>query len=758
LTSPDYWTHHIRHTVRFTDTIHTLHHQGTTTFLELSGTPVLGPAVEQTLETLPGASRTAAAVIAVRPSPAGAVLAAARAHTAGVAPDWPALFPAGTVPAELPTYGFSGRRYWLSATPAGLPSLRAAAPGPDGRAGRALLPAVMELADGSTVHTGRLSRQVLRELGAGPIGLAALLPAAVPLTLTWHRPLAAPDGALDVQVILGEPQRADGHRPLAVHSRPVAQPDSTAERPRWVLHAEGVLSGEPDAPDAPDAGLHRVDWVRLPLPVLPEPAYPAAEFARLVVGAPTTGTHPALHRLLADLRERLSGRADGRAPYVVVTEGAVAVGGEGIADLGAAPGWGLVRSVQSEHPGRVVLLDTDGTEASRAAVDAALATGEPQLALRAGTVYVPRLVKSPAPDGTGGPAFGTGTVLLTGGTGTLGRLLARHLVTTHGVRHLLLTSRRGPHAPGATELTTELTTLGAHITITACDMTDRQAVTDLLATVPADHPLTAVVHTAGVLDDATVESLTPERIDAVLAAKADAAWHLHELTAGHDLAAFVLFSSLAGVLGNAGQANYAAANAFLDALAEHRTDHGLPATSLAWGLWAEGGMAGTLSAAELERMQRGGVAPMGAEEALALFDAALAPGRPLHVAAAFDGAALRSRAEAGLLPRLLAGLASAGPVGGPAARPPAPGPETGPEEVHALVLANVADVLGYDTPEEVDPEEELLDLGFDSLMVVDLRNRLNGATGLHLPATLAFDFPTVSALAGHMAEELAARG
>ncbi|MFB7950570.1 hypothetical protein ACFC6L_37390, partial [Kitasatospora phosalacinea] len=420
LTSPDYWTHHIRHTVRFTDTIHTLHHQGTTTFLELSGTPVLSPAVGQTLETLPGAAK-AAAVIAVRPSPAGVVLAAARAHTAGVALDWPALFPAGTVPAELPTYGFSGRRYWLSATPAGLPSLRAAAPGPDGRAGRALLPAVMELADGSTVHTGRLSRQVLRALGTGPIGLAALLPAAVPLTLTWHRPLLAePDGALDVQVILGEPQRADGHRPLAVHSRPVTQPDST-EQPRWVLHAEGVLSGGPGAPTAPGAGLHRVDWVRLPLPAHPEPARPAAEFTRFTVGAPTTGTHPALHRLLAELREQLS-RPGERAPYVVVTEGAVAVGGEGVADLGAAPGWGLVRSVQSEHPGRVVLLDTDGTAASRAAVDAALATGEPQLALRAGTVYVPRLVKSPTPDGTdgtGGPAFGTGTVLLTGGTGTL---------------------------------------------------------------------------------------------------------------------------------------------------------------------------------------------------------------------------------------------------------------------------------------------------------------------------------------------------
>ncbi|WP_033257437.1 SpnB-like Rossmann fold domain-containing protein, partial [Kitasatospora phosalacinea] len=442
LNSPDYWTHHIRHTVRFTDTIHTLHHQGTTTFLELSGTPVLSPAVEQTLEALPGAAKAAAAVIAVRPSPAGVALAAARAHTAGVALDWPALFPAGTVPAELPTYGFSGRRYWLSATPAGLPSLRAAAPGPDGRAGRPLLPAVMELADGSTVHTGRLSRQVLRELGAGPIGLAALLPAAVPLTLTWHRPLlAAPDGALDVQVILGEPQRADGHRPLAVHARPVAQPGGTAEQPRWVLHAEGVLSGGPTAPHASAAGLHRVDWVRLPLPAHPETACPTAEFTRFTVGAPTTGTHPALHRLLAELRERLSeqpsARPGGRAPYVVVTEGAVTVGGEDVADLGAAPGWGLVRSVQSEHPGRVVLLDTDGTEASRAAVDAALATGEPQLALRAGTVYVPRLVTSPPPTGTDRPTLGTGTVLLTGGTGTLGRLLARHLVTTHGVRHLL---------------------------------------------------------------------------------------------------------------------------------------------------------------------------------------------------------------------------------------------------------------------------------------------------------------------------------
>ncbi|MGO4425736.1 beta-ketoacyl reductase, partial [Streptomyces sp. MCAF7] len=230
-----------------------------------------------------------------------------------------------------------------------------------------------------------------------------------------------------------------------------------------------------------------------------------------------------------------------------------------------------------------------------------------------------------------------GTVLITGGTGTLGAVLARHLVGRHGVRHLLLASRRGPDAPGATELGAELAELGAEVTVRACDSGDRAALADLIARIPTGHPLTGVVHAAGVLDDATVSSLTPRHLDTALTPKADAAFHLHELTRHAQLRAFVLFSSAAGVLGAAGQGNYAAANAFLDALAEHRRAQGLPALSLAWGLWEQGsGMTGHLDGTDLARITRSGLAPLATEDALALFDAALVGDRPCLVPARLD--------------------------------------------------------------------------------------------------------------------------
>ncbi|WP_206443223.1 SDR family NAD(P)-dependent oxidoreductase, partial [Candidatus Protofrankia californiensis] len=263
------------------------------------------------------------------------------------------------------------------------------------------------------------------------------------------------------------------------------------------------------------------------------------------------------------------------------------------------------------------------------------------LAVRGSAITVPRLVRAAAAPATPAPPAASaqspsaapsapaalnpdGTVLITGGTGALGGLLARHLVTRHGVRHLLLTSRRGLAAPGAEQLRDGLTALGASVTVAAADVTERTALADLLAAIPAEHPLTAVVHATGVIDDGVVTSLTPQRLDNVLAPKADAAWHLHELTRGADLAAFVLFSSAAGILGSPGQGNYAAANAFLDALAGYRRGHGLPATSLAWGLWAgASGITGELTDADRERISRAGLRPLSAQDGLELFDAAL---------------------------------------------------------------------------------------------------------------------------------------
>ncbi|WP_143659620.1 SDR family NAD(P)-dependent oxidoreductase, partial [Streptomyces sp. MP131-18] len=363
-----------------------------------------------------------------------------------------------------------------------------------------------------------------------------------------------------------------------------------------------------------------------------------------------------------------------------------------------------------------------------------------------------------------------GTVLITGGTGTLGALVARHLVAEYGMRHLLLTSRRGTDAPGAAELRDELTGLGAEVVITACDVADRDALEALLAGIPGTRPLTAVVHTAGVLDDGLIDALTDEQLERVLRPKADAAWNLHELTRDADLSTFVLFSSAASVLGGPGQGNYAAANAFLDALAARRRALGLPAASLAWGLWAEAsGMTGHLSREDRARMARNGVVPFSNEQGLRMFDAALASDEALLLPTRLDLTALRVLARDGALPAITRGLVRA-----PVRRAVAAGAETGehslrqhlaglPEErreqaLTDLVRSHVSAVLGHGSADDIETEKGFKALGIDSLMAVELRNRLNVATGLRLSATLVFDYPTPAVLARHLRAELLESG
>ncbi|WP_436764123.1 SDR family NAD(P)-dependent oxidoreductase [Streptosporangium sp. V21-05] len=368
-----------------------------------------------------------------------------------------------------------------------------------------------------------------------------------------------------------------------------------------------------------------------------------------------------------------------------------------------------------------------------------------------------------------------GTVLVTGGTGTLGALTARHLVTRHGVRHLLLAGRSGPDAPGAAELRAELTALGAEVRIAAADVADRAALSALIASVPAGHPLTAVVHAAGTLDDGVLGSLTADQVRGVFRPKADAAWHLHELTRDLDLSAFVLFSSAAGILGNAGQAGYAAANAFLDALAHHRRAHGLPATSLAWGHWAQAsGMTRDLTRTDVARLARSGLPAMPTGYALALLDAALAAPDPVAVTARLD----RPDSE-GASP-LLRGLTAHGrprrtaaPATGTAslAVSLAASPGTSlvtsiaeeltdrPEadqlrRLLTLVRSTAATVLGHPSPDAIDPDRGFLDGEFDSLSSIELRNRLDRVTGLRLPTTLVFDHPTPLALAAYLRTRL----
>ncbi|MEU0486432.1 type I polyketide synthase, partial [Streptosporangium sp. NPDC006013] len=505
-----------------------------------------------------------------------------------------------------------------------------------------------------------------------------------------------------------------------------------------------------------------------------------------VVSDPVGGVVGSAHVLTAHVLELLQGwLADDRfaeSRLVFVTRGAVASGGgEVVADLAAAAVWGLVRSAQSENPGRFLLVDMDQDGASLSALlgvlPGVLASGEPQAAVRGGEVLVPRLVRAVSgnvstdvlTDDSGDDAGRVwnpdGTVLITGGTGGLGALFARHVVAERGVRHLLLTSRRGLDAPGAVELQAELIAHGVEVTIAACDMADRDQVAALLAGVDAWYPLTAVIHTAGVLDDGTIPSLTPERLDSVLRPKVDAAWHLHELTQGLDLAAFVLFSSMAGVVGAPGQGNYAAANVFLDALAQVRRAEGLAGLSLAWGAWAQdAGMTGTLGEIEMRRMARAGMPALSAEQGLAAFESAATTGHSPVVVMRLDLSVLRTIPE---LPHLMRGLVRAGrrlavstSVGGDSELVRRLAGLDEAEQVRLvveLVRAQAAVVLGHASGEDVQPGREFRELGFDSLTAVDLRNRLNIATGLRLPATLVFDYPTPLVLARFLVSELLGR-
>nr|WP_308295344.1 SDR family NAD(P)-dependent oxidoreductase [Streptomyces sp. PSAA01] len=456
---------------------------------------------------------------------------------------------------------------------------------------------------------------------------------------------------------------------------------------------------------------------------------------------------------------------------VVVTRGGVAVREADPADPvdpAVAAVWGLMGSAQAENPGRILLLDIDQETIPVALLPAMLAGDQHQLALRDATCftrYLTRVVDVPEP-GSGGVDSG-GTVLVTGGTGALGAVVARHLVAVHGVRSLVLASRNGPGAAGAAELEAELVKAGARVRIMACDVADRDAVAGLLDVIPEDAPLSAVVHTAGVLDDGVLTALTPERMDVAFQSKVDGALHLHELTRDLDLdlSAFVLFSSAAGTLGNAGQGNYAAANAYLDALAHQRRAQRLPAVSLAWGMWQQAagtGMTGRLGEADQRRMTRGGVAPLSPAEGMELFDAALRTAEPTVLPIRLDLGALRTQAADGAVPPLLRKLV---PSVRRAARATADeelvtGRLAGaaPEEQERILLDMVqqetARVLGHSAAATLDPDVLFTEIGLDSLMAVELRDRLAKRTALRLPPSFVFDHPTLRMLARQLRDEL----
>ncbi|AQS67524.1 type I polyketide synthase [Streptomyces pactum] len=547
-----------------------------------------------------------------------------------------------------------------------------------------------------------------------------------------------------------------------LHWTPAPRPEATgAPAVRWAV----VGPGTPQSPDID----HYPDLAALRRHLAD--GGPAPDQVLLPCAPTTTGVDPAaartaVHTALDTLRTWLEDEHLVKSRLVLCTRGAVeARPGDGVPDLAHSALWGLARSAQLEHPGRLLLADLDTAttldDLTRSPLLAGTETTDTdQFAFRGDAVLVPALarhiVQAPAPEG---PWPTDGTTLVTGAGGMIGGLLARHLVQRHGVRSLLLLGRRGEDTPGMADLRRDLTEAGADVRIAACDTADRDALAAVLDTIPRTAPLSAVVHAAGVVDDGLLASLTDEQVDRVLRPKIDAVVNLHDLTASLGLGAFVVCSSLAGALGGGGQSAYAAANAYLDALCLRRRADGLPALSLAWGPWeSDSGMTAQLSAADLRRIARSGMRPLAPEDGLALFDAAHGGGEPVLLPFRFEPGGL-SAADRAVLPLPLRALV---PRPSPRAAE-APTGSTGLRErlrplsqddragaLEDLVRTEVAAVLALPSTEAVPATKAFKSLGFDSLMSVDLRNRLSVLTGVRLPATLVFDHPTTRALAAEL--------
>jgi rifamycin polyketide synthase module 4/5/6 len=582
--------------------------------------------------------------------------------------------------------------------------------------------------------------------------------------LEWNRLMLHAEGATVLRVRLA--RSASG----------VLTVQAADEAGDTVVTAEAVtlrlVSGEQltAAAGAPGGdALFRVEWSELPS-VAGGGEVPGFTVVEARTGGDEDSPVALVGRVLAAVRAWLAeeGAEDGR--LVVVTRGAVPAGGErAVTDPGGAAVWGLVRAAQAEHPDRIVLVDTDGG-IEKVDLGAVLAAGEPQVAVRGTALYVPRLVRLSTGADSEAPALDPeGTVLITGGTGMLGATVARHLVERHGVRHLVLAGRRGPDAEGAAGLVAELGERGAAVSVVACDVTDRDAVAALLAAVPGERPLTGVVHAARVFDAGVIGEMDQDRLARVFAPKVTAVQHLDELTRelAPRLSAFILLSSASSVFLGAGTGGYAAANAYLDAVAHRRRAAGLPAVSLAWGPWEPTGGQDTATgeAARNRTGRRGGVVPLTPEEGMELLDAALPTGEALVVPVKLDLRALRADAAlgAGVAP-LLRGLvrtgrkaarAGAGDSGGLARKLAALSPAERETLLLELVQGQVATVLGHTGADQVRAETAFKDAGFDSLTSVELRNRLREATGLNLPATAVFDYPTPLALARYLRDRLA---
>ncbi|MGC5291409.1 SDR family NAD(P)-dependent oxidoreductase, partial [Micromonospora sp. DT231] len=669
----------------------------------------------------------------------------------GVPIDWATQF-AGVTPADLPTYPFQRQRYWVPE-----PETKAASADP------------AEAKFWAAVSEGDLAG-LTAALDAGGDAEPLLAP-ALPVLADWRRNRQRRN-------------RIDGWR-YRLAWQPLTGDPATSVPGTWlVVTRPGLAAGLPVAltAEVTRAGLTAalttaaarhgatvvetaVDWDT-----------PVAE--AVAVALAETGVPDRIVSLLGlddatglpdtvELVQALDGVA---APLWCLTSGAVSIGrSDPLREPAQARLWGLGRVVALEHPDRWGgLLDLppeiDDRVADRVLTAVGGTSGEDQIAVRSSGLFAPRMRHLPAGVTNGPWRPPAGTILITGGTGALGGRLARWLAE-QGADHLLLLSRSGPTAPGVEELTAELRAGGTDVTVATCDVADRAALVAVLETIPADRPLSGVVHAAGTLEPGLVADLTPETVAAVLRSKADAARHLDELTADADLGLFLLFSSGAGIWGSGGQAAYAAANAYLDALALHRRASGRPATAVSWGPWAGDGMAGGDAA---DQLRRRGLRPMPADGALTALATALAEDVATITVADIDWATFapsytvhRARPLIADLPEVQAladdddAKAATGATGSPLARKLAGLSRAAQKETLLdLVRVEAAKVLRHDTPGQVEPDRAFRELGFDSLTAVDVRNRLGTATGLRLPATVVFDHPTARRLAEYLATRL----
>ncbi|MET8748381.1 SDR family NAD(P)-dependent oxidoreductase, partial [Streptomyces sp. NPDC004728] len=744
-----YWYRNLRETVRFAPAVEELAGQGYGVFVEVSPHPVLTVGVEET-------AADALVVGTLRREQGGMrrlLTSLAQLYVHGVDVAWADFLPGGHR-IDLPTYAFEHQRYW-----------------PDG----ALLGPAAPASDTAEARFwDELEREGLESLtGALEVTADDRIGEVLPALLSWRRKQRDRSTADSWRYRVAWQMLPEPHVPSLDGTWLVVLPgnhETDGEPMAAVLRALADHGAKVITVVAGDT--NRDALAGMLSDALPEPGTVSGVLSLLGLDESATSEEPSVTAgLVATLRlTQALGDTGVTAPLWCVTRGAV---GTGPADAPTHPAqaqlWGFGRVVGLEFPQRWGgLLDLPGEWDRRTAARLVSVlsgrSGEDQVAVRAAGAYAARLEHAPVGPGTPEAEWRPkGTALITGGTGSLGAHLARRLAGT-GAEHLVLVSRRGPQAPGAAELEAELSATGVRVTVVACDVSDRDALARVLADIPEEHPLDSVFHTAGVLDDGTVDSLTPARFTQVMRSKVAPALHLDELTRAHDLSAFVLYSSFAGVLGSAGQGNYAAANAHLDALARRRRSDGHPATSVAWGAWGGGGLAQGEQAAR--RLRRSGVPEMAPDRAIDALYGTLGRNDAAVAIADLDWAAYAAGQLPGQRATLVsslpeirqarkeqpqdtagAGLALAREIAGLSA-------DDQLRRILDLVRSQTALVLGHEGAQGVAPERAFKDLGADSLTAVELRNRLEAATGLRLPATLVFDYPNSAVLAASLRDLL----